>query len=68
MQSATFKKFHRYAKNPTYNVPEHKDDLIQSSVKSFIKRQMNSQDLQNILRENNINPNVEEVEIVLTSR
>ncbi len=61
MQSATFKKFHRYAKNKTYNVPEHNEDEVQSSVKAFIKRQMTSQDLQNVLREKNINPNVEEV-------
>jgi len=34
MQSATFKKFHRYAKNKTYNVPEHNEDEVQSSVKA----------------------------------
>jgi hypothetical protein len=61
MQSATFKSFHRYAKNKTYNVPEHNEDEIQSSVKAFIKRQLTSQDLQNVLREKKINPNVEEV-------
>jgi hypothetical protein len=65
MQTATFKKFHRYAKNKTYNVPEHHEDEVQSSVKAFIKRQMTSQDLQNVLREKNINPNVEEVSYFL---
>lgn len=67
IKESTTKKFHRYVRNKSYNVPEHNDDAVQSIVNAFIKRQINSQELHSVLRENNINPNVEEVINKLTS-
>lgn len=61
IKDSTVKKFHRYVRNRSYKVPEHHDDAVQTIVSAYLKRQITSQDLQNGLRENNINPQIEEV-------
>jgi len=61
MKNSTAKKFPRYVRNKSYNVPEHESNVIQDSVTSYLKRQITSQDLQTVLRDNNINPGVEEI-------
>jgi len=61
MKNSTAKKYPRYVRNKSYNVPEHESNVIQDSVTSYLKRQITSQDLQTVLRDNNINPGVEEI-------
>ena len=61
MKDCTIKRFPRYVRTKSYNVPEHKDDQVQSIVTAFLKRQITSQEFQNSLRDNKINPNIEEV-------
>ena len=52
-------------RNRSYKVPDHKVDVIQSTVNAFVNREINSHELQEVLKENNINPNIEEVIIKL---
>lgn len=66
MKDSTLQRFPRYVRNRSYNVPQHPEDPIQNSVNAFLKRQMTGRDLETVLRDNNINPNIEEVNDRLT--
>jgi hypothetical protein len=61
IKNSCAKRYPRYVRNRSYKVPEHKADAIQDSVSAYLKRQINSHELSGVLRENNINPNIEEI-------
>ena len=55
------KRFPRYVRNKSYNVPLKEEEVISKNLKVFLERKMDASTFNNILRENNINPNIEEV-------
>jgi len=50
------KRYPKYVRNKSYNVPEDRRDVIMQTVDGYIKRTVTSHELQNVLRDNKNQP------------